>query len=121
MMHRRLVIIAALSTVAASARAAASAVEKARIERLIQFIESRHELKFVRNGRDYSCADAAQFLRKKMDSMGEHVSTAHDFIDQIASKSSTSGQLYLIRFPDGRTEPSAKFLREELRRMDARK
>jgi hypothetical protein len=121
MMRRRCLIVAALSAVAMSARAAASAIEMARIDRLIQYVASRHDLKFVRNGNDYSCADAAQFLRKKMDSMGEHVSSAHDFIDQIASKSSTSGQLYLIRFPDGHTEPSARFLREELHRMDAGK
>ena len=121
MMHRRVLIVAALSALAASARAAASAVEKARIDHLIHFVESRHDLKFVRNGRDYSCAEAAQFLRKKLESMGGQVTSAHHFIDQVATKSNTSGRPYLIRFPDGHTEPSAKFLREELRRMDAGK
>lgn len=113
--------MALLGAVAAQAMAGVSPVEKARIDRLIQFVESRKDVKFIRNGAVYSSADAAKFLRGKFDKMGEHVNTAVEFIDQIAAKSSTSGQVYLIRFSDGHTEPSAKFLSDELQRMDSGK
>ncbi|WP_161974459.1 DUF5329 family protein [Piscinibacter terrae] len=122
MIHRRhvLCLIAALAG-SGAARAELSPAERARIERLIRYVESRKDVRFVRNGTDYSCDDAAKFLRKKLDSMGEHVNTAHEFIDQIASKSSTSGQPYTIRFASGLIEPAAKFLQDELKRMDAGK
>jgi Family of unknown function (DUF5329) len=50
--------------------------------------------------------------------MGDQVNTAQQFIDQIASKSSTTGQPYLIRYADGKTVPAALFLGDELKRMD---
>lgn len=115
--RRRLLVALAAAAVALPARALAP-VEKARIDQLIQYVASRKDVKFVRNGTAYSSADAAKFLRGKLDKMGEHVTSARDFIEQIASKSSTTGQPYLIRFADGRTEPSARFLGEELRRID---
>jgi hypothetical protein len=95
--------------------------ERDRVDRLIGYVESRTDLAFVRNGQDYSSKDAASFLREKMDQMGGSVTTAQQFIDQIATRSSMSGEPYMIRHPDGRTEHSAKFLSDELRRMDARR
>ena len=50
--------------------------------------------------------------------MGAHVTTAAQFIDQIASRSSTTGEIYKVRLQDGRTLPAAKVLRDELARMD---
>ena len=110
-------LLALLAPIAA--QAVVSPAEQARIERLLRFVETQTEAKFVRNGTAYSGRDAARFLRGKFEKMGEHVSTAQEFIDQIASKSSTSGQAYLIRFADGRTVLVAEFLAAELARMDA--
>ena len=118
MNRRHALVLAALAPTGWPALAAPSALEAARIERLIQYVEAQHQAKFVRNGTVYSCQEAAQFLRAKFDKMGEHVVTAAQFIEQIASRSSTSGQAYLIRFPDGRTVPAAQFLGDELRRID---
>lgn len=118
MNRRRALVLMALALAGSPARAAPSAIEAARIERLIQSVEAQHQAKFIRNGTAYSCQDAARFLRAKLDKMGEHVGTAGQFIDQIASRSSTSGQAYLIRFSDGRTIPAAQFLGDELKRID---
>lgn len=116
-MQRRVILfLGALA--AAGAGAAPGAAEQARIERLIVYVESQSGMRFVRNGSSYSPRDAAKFLRGKYAKMGEHVSTAQQFIDQIASKSSTSGEVYLIRYADGRQVPAAHFLGEELKRMD---
>ncbi len=119
-MQRRCALALILGGFAGFARAGVSAAEQARIDRLIEYVQSRKDVKFVRNGNDYSCEDAARFMRGKLKSMGEHVTSAQQFIDQIASKSSTTGQPYLIRFADGKTISSAQFLGEELKRMDAK-
>ncbi len=105
---------------AAPTLAAVSAAEAARIERLLQFVETQKQVKFIRNGNAYSAKEATQFLRAKYAKMGEHVTTATQFIEQIAARSSTTGQPYLMRFPDGRTLPSAQVLAEELARIDRR-
>ena len=120
MRRRALLVMAALGPASAMAVAALSTLEAARIERLLQYVESQRDAKFVRNGMPYSGKEAAMFLRAKLEKMGEHVGTARQFIDQIASKSSTSGEVYLIRFADGRIVPSAQFLGDELERMDRR-
>lgn len=118
-MQRRPLLLGALLA-AAGAHAAPSPAEQARIQRLIAYVETQTTIRFVRNGTAYSSGDAAKFLRKKFDKMGEHVTTAQQFIEQIASKSSTTGEAYLIRFPDGRQVPAARFLGDELARMDRR-
>jgi len=117
-MRRRSLLLMSAFLAATAVRAAPSPAERARIERLIQFVEAQKGIRFVRNGSAYSAKDAAKFLRGKFDKMGEHVSTAQQFIDQIGSRSSTSGEPYLIRFADGREVSAAKFLGEELQRMD---
>ncbi|HET7795095.1 MAG TPA: DUF5329 family protein [Rhizobacter sp.] len=115
-MRRRAVLL--LGVAALAAHAAPPAAEQARIERLIQYVESQKDIRFLRNGSAYSSKDAAKFLRGKFNKMGEHVSTAQQFIEQIASRSSTTGEAYLIRFADGREVPAARFLGDELQRMD---
>lgn len=119
MMFRRFLLLVGLMWFAQTALAVVPPAEQARIDRLIGFVGSQARTQFIRNGAAYSGKDAAKFLRGKLDKIGEHVGTAQQFIEQIASKSSTSGQAYLIRFADGRVVTAAEFLGDELRRMDA--
>jgi hypothetical protein len=93
--------------------------EQTRIDKLIRHVETQKGMRFIRNGTDYSCEDAAKFLRGKMESMGNEVTTARDFIDRIATKSSMSGKPYHVRFSDGRLIPAAQFLGDELKRLEA--
>lgn len=117
-MRRRAVAAILAAGLAGAVHAVPSALETARIERLIAYVGAQRKLSFVRNGDAYSAREAATFLRQKFERMGEHVGTAAQFIDQIGSRSSTTGEPYLIRFADGRTMTAAQFLGEELRRMD---
>jgi hypothetical protein len=118
-MRRRLLLLSApLLAAAAWGGDTMPPAERSRVDRLIQYVESRTDVAFVRNGAAYSSKDAAAFLREKMGAMGGQVTTARQFIDLIATRSSMSGEPYTIRHPDGRTEPSAKFLHDELKRMD---
>ncbi len=99
-------------------RAAPDEAEARKIEGLIRYVESRKDIRFVRNGSAYTAEQAGRFLRGKLRSMGDDVSTARQFIDQIASKSSTSGKPYTVTEADGRSLPSAQFLGEELARLE---
>jgi uncharacterized protein DUF5329 len=90
------------------------------IEALIDSIARLTDATFVRNGETYSAAAAARFLREKWDSRRSEVHTAEDFIDRVASFSSTTGKPYSIRFADGREIPSAEYLRAQLATLRTR-
>jgi hypothetical protein len=91
-----------------------SPTELKKIEVLVSCIEWLTDARFVRNGKDYSAAAAAEFLRRKWQTLRAEVCSAEDFIDRVASFSSTTGKPYFIRFGDGREVPSAEFLRAHL-------
>jgi hypothetical protein len=95
---------------------AMTTAEKGKIEALIRQVEVLQGAKFVRNGKSYDSADAAKFLRGKWDAKAKEIETAEDFIQKIASASSTSGQPYLIRFADGRVVKCADYLKELLKK-----
>ena len=120
-LRRRVVLQIALlaaAAVAGPSRAAPPPAEQQRIESLIRFVEGQPGIRFVRNGSPYSPAQAGKFLRGKLDSMGGDVQTARQFIDRIATQSSTSGKPYTVQLPDGRSVPSAQFLGDELARLE---
>ena len=89
-------------------------VERQRIEALIGAVERRTDVTFIRNGRSYSAAAAAQFLRGKWRDREADVCSADDFIAKVASFSSTTGDPYLVRLRDGREVPAAEFFRARL-------
>lgn len=74
--------------------------EKEKIAALLDDL-SGSGAKFVRNGAEYSGAEAADHLRRKWRAAGERVTTAREFIDALASRSSSSGEAY--RVLDGET------------------
>ncbi|MEW6703492.1 MAG: DUF5329 family protein [Pseudomonadota bacterium] len=116
---RRACCLGLLAAAVGHAASAPSAAEQTRIDRLLDAVSKNASARFIRNGNDYSGADAAVFLRRKLQAFGGDVKTAEDFIDQIATKSSTSGRLYTVRLADGREIPSAVFLKSELSRIEA--
>ena len=117
-MFRRSFLAGVGALVAMPLMAAPPPQEQSRIDRLIHFVESRKDIKFVRNGTEYYCAEAAKFLRGKLEAMGREVSSAREFIERIASKSSTSGEPYHVKFADGKTMLASQFLGDELKRLE---
>lgn len=95
------------------------ATEKQKIESLIKVVAQAKELKFIRNGSEYSSNNAAKFLRGKWDANSGEVKSAKDFIEKVASFSGTSGKPYLIRFKDGKEVKSQEFLMAELKRLES--
>ena len=88
--------------------------ERQRIEALIGAVERRTDVAFIRNGRSYSAATAAQFLRGTWRNREADVCSADDFIAKAASFSSTTGRPYLVRLRDGPEMPAAEFFRAQL-------
>jgi hypothetical protein len=96
------------------------AVEQKKIEALISGVEQMKDAGFVRNGKSYNSADAAEFLRLKWKSRLSEIHSAVDFIDKVASFSSTTGKPYRIRFGGGRDQLSAEYFRAQLSLLERR-
>lgn len=115
---RRQVLCAALVIVPLAARAAPDAGESARIDRLLNHLASVDGVRFVRNGKAYPGSEAAVHLRTKLDAVRDKLTSTQQFIDEVASTSSTSGRPYLVRLADGREMPARDWLRAELQRLE---
>ena len=94
------------------------ASEYHKIEALIQHVEHLQDAVFIRNNKAYSATTAAKFLRGKWEGTLDEIKTAKDFIEKVASVSSTSGQPYRIRFKDGREMPSGAYLGTVLQQLE---
>ncbi len=94
------------------------ASEQRKIEALIQHVETLTEAVFIRNNQAYAAKTAAQFLRGKWHATLDDITTAQQFIAKVASVSSTTGQPYRIRFPDGHEVRSGDYLRTVLRQLE---
>lgn len=120
-MKRRACVIALLAVGGGvTARGEPSAGERSRIEGLIAAVGRRSDIRFLRNGKEYDGAQAADFLRGKFLWQIEQIATVQDFIERVGTRSTTSGDVYKVRLADGRIVASADFLTQELRRLDRR-
>jgi hypothetical protein len=116
--HRRLLLALAMVAVVPALSAKPPADEQARIDRLIRALGQRTDAVFIRNGKAYSCAQAAAFLQGKMKWQIDKLTTVQAFIDQVGTRSDSTGKPYQFRLADGRVVPSAEFLRQELARLE---
>jgi len=82
------------------------------VQRLLATIEDSN-LTFVRNGADLSATQFATRLRNKLGLIGSAELSVDEFIEHVASQSSTTGHPYLVKHPDGSTEPVAGWLRRQ--------
>ena len=94
--------------------------EKEKIEVLIKHIEELKDAKFIRNDSDYDAKTAARFLRGKWRANEKQIKTATDFIEKAASVSSTSGKPYVIRLKGEKEVKCGEYLKEELKKMEAK-
>jgi hypothetical protein len=92
--------------------------ESEKIERLIEMVAQLEGATFVRNGKEYSAAEAADHLREKWAWKRSEVGTADAFVERCGSRSSISGEAYLIRLADGKELSSRAFLVDALAQME---
>ena len=107
------------TALAAGVAAVAPLSDAEKIDALIRAVEVRKDLQFIRLDVVHSAGEAAGLLRIKLAFAGSRVKTVDDFIDHVATASSTTGKPYFVRYPDGREVTSAKFLRDELKRIES--
>lgn len=108
-------VLAILLLLAAVRVCAGDASEAARIQYLLASVEALEGATFIRNGSEHDARAAAAHLRLKLKAAGNKVQTAEDFIKFCASRSSMTGEPYLIRLADGTTVQSEAFFRNKLR------
>ena len=92
--------------------------EKEKIQALIKHVEDLKGATFVRNDSDYDSKTAARFLQRKWQSHDKEVKTAMDFIEKVASVSSTTSKAYQIRFKDGQAVKSGEYLKAQLKKLE---
>ena len=114
---QRILAFAALLLTLGAAADTLPAAERQKIESLLAAVEKLPDAVFVRNGKSYPPRSAAKFLRAKWDDRADEVRSAEGFIAEVATRSSTTGKPYLVRYADGREVETAVFLRGELAKL----
>lgn len=94
-----------------------SLFERKKIQFLISRI-SQSQNTFIRNGEEHTAREAAAHLRRKYNFAFDEVKTAEQFILYIASQSMTTGNLYLMKTPDGKIYPIKDILTNELNHLN---
>lgn len=92
--------------------------ERDKIEGLLRALAASDAV-FIRNGGEHGGAEAADHLRMKWSAAGDRVRTAREFIDTIASGSSTSGRPYQVRTADGATIESREWFGKLLEPLES--
>ncbi|MET3497548.1 DUF5329 family protein [Variovorax boronicumulans] len=104
-------------TCAILAHATPSAAEDKLIDTLIQRVSKMSAMVFLRNGNEYTAADAAKHMQAKYDHFKKELVTAEDFIERCASRSEMTGQAYKVKLNDGVVKDANEFLNAELRAL----
>ena len=82
----------------------------AEIDAIIDRVAHANGVVFIRNGSEYTAAEAAQHLVRKRKAAGDRIKTPEQFIDKLGARSSMTGKPYRVRLPDGREMDSATWL-----------
>ena len=116
MTRSRFIACLCLALVPSVEAAAAPPEEQKKIEALIAHVASLKKAVFIRNGKEYDAASAAKFLRGKWEANDKEIKTATEFIEKVATKSSTSGKAYRIRLEDGKETDCGPYLTGQLKK-----
>ena len=93
-----------------------SVSEQDKIDALLAHVAASKDT-FIREGVEYTGAEAADHLRKKYASGGQKIETLDEFIDKIASRSSLTGKPYQVKRADGKVVEAAKWLRDAAKEL----
>ena len=91
---------------------------QAEIAHLLAFVRSS-ECVFIRNGKNYEGHDAETHIKRKYNHFKDLIATAEDFIQLTATRSTLSGQVYMVHCGE-REIPSGTWLQTELKAFRSR-
>lgn len=92
--------------------------EEQKIVHLICFVANLKGATFIRNGDEHKPKQAADHLAMKREKAGSRIKTAKEFIDKVATRSSLTGEVYMIRFANGKSFPAQMVLQSELKKLE---
>lgn len=95
--------------------------EGQKIDKIYEYLAALKDAKFYRNGSYYDVTDAISHLKMKQGKVGSGANTARNFIYNVATKSSMSGNLYKIKFSDGTELELKDVLLKKLNEIEAGK
>ena len=96
----------------------AELTEAQKVELLLEYIRGLEGATFIRNGSEHNNKEAADHLHAKWEKHKSKISTAREFVSELASASGLTGEAYRIRFPDGTTVETKEVLMKELERIE---
>jgi hypothetical protein len=117
-MKKGLSVLLILVIIAVQTGAQTKLTEDQKIDHLILFIRNLKGATFIRNGNEHPATAAADHLQMKREKAGSRIKTAKDFIEKIATRSSISGEYYMIRFANGKEFPVYMVLGNELKKLE---
>ncbi|MHC4638771.1 MAG: DUF5329 family protein [Planctomycetota bacterium] len=88
--------------------------EQDMIEKMISSLQQLSDSKFIRNGKEYTIDEAVTHIKRKWEWKKSEIKTAEDFITITGSKSSVSGEPYLIKHPDGKVMKLEDWFQKQL-------
>jgi hypothetical protein len=94
---------------------ALSPEEKVRTESLLTELGKQQNLTFTRNGTEHNATDAESHLRLKLRKTEKRLNTTEQFIDNVASKSSITGEIYQVKDAQGNVLPANQYLHDLLK------
>lgn len=86
--------------------------EGERIDHLLQIV-STSGLTFIRNDYELPAEQFAAHLRQKYEFYGPRNASVTDFIEKVATRSSTTGRPYRVKLPSGDTVDAPTWLKEK--------
>jgi hypothetical protein len=88
--------------------------QKQEVEHLLKFVR-QSSCTIDRNGTTYSASEAVSHIQKKYAYFKGEIESTEDFIDLSATKSTLSGNYYLVSCDDGEQIRTREWLLQELR------
>lgn len=102
-----------------SSALAETMTEQQKIDALLDAFDTPG-ITFIRNGEEQDGAWAKKHLTEKLKQVTPQVTTADDFITQIASTSRETGRPYLIKTSDGKKLKASVWMKKKLAEINSK-
>ncbi len=90
------------------------------VTKLLSFV-GKSGCTFIRSGNSYTAVQAQEHLTMKYGKARSKISSAEDFINEVASKSYLTGKAYQINCSAAPAQPTGNWLHAELKRLRSSK
>lgn len=107
-----------LSAATPSASSVQPLTEEDKIEQLLTSVAAI-DGQFIRNGTPHTPAEAVAHLRLKLSNDPQSRESAQAFVTRLATRSSFSGEPYMIILTDGTEIPAGEFLQNRLQELES--